>query len=188
MTKIKITNTSIDGLVIIEPKVFRDNRGYFTETYNSSEFAECGIDAVFVQDNQSHSSRGVLRGLHFQKNSPQGKLVRVISGTVLDVAVDLRASSKTFGKWESVILSGENMLQFYIPEGFAHGFVVLSDEATFTYKCTRLYDPTDEGGILWNDPELNIDWHLDGIDEVILSEKDKIRPTLRESGFRFENL
>ena len=188
MSKIKVTKTSIDGLVIIEPKVFRDNRGYFVETYNENEFKENGIDAVFVQDNQSHSTKGVLRGLHFQKKNPQGKLVRVIRGKVLDVAVDLRASSKTFGKWESVVLSDENMLQFYIPEGFAHGFVVLSDEATFTYKCTRFYDPNDEGGILWNDPDINVDWQLGDISEVILSEKDKNRKTLKESGFRFENL
>ena len=188
MSKIKVTPTYIDGLVIIEPKVFRDNRGYFVETYNENEFKENGIDAVFVQDNQSHSTKGVLRGLHFQKNNPQGKLVRVIKGKVLDVAVDLRASSKTFGKWESVILSDENMLQFYIPEGFAHGFVVLSDEATFTYKCTRFYDPTDEGGILWNDPDIGVDWQLGDIEEVILSEKDKNRETLKESGFRFNNL
>ena len=188
MSKIKVTKTSIDGLVIIEPKVFRDNRGYFVETYNENEFKENGIDAVFVQDNQSHSTKGVLRGLHFQKKNPQGKLVRVIKGKVLDVAVDLRASSKTFGKWESVVLSDENMLQFYIPEGFAHGFVVLSDEATFTYKCTRFYDPTDEGGILWNDPDINVDWQLGDISEVILSEKDKNREKLKQSGFRFENL
>ncbi|MDI6603809.1 MAG: dTDP-4-dehydrorhamnose 3,5-epimerase [Thermoanaerobacteraceae bacterium] len=173
MGKFKFNRTEIDGVYIIEPEVFKDNRGYFMETYNYNDFKEAGLDMVFVQDNQSKSKKGVLRGLHFQKQHPQGKLVRVIKGEVFDVAVDIRKDSKTFGKWVGVILSDENKKQFYIPEGFAHGFLVLSDEAEFCYKCTDFYHPGDEGGIIWNDPDINIDWSLNGIDEIILSEKDK---------------
>ncbi|QSZ27774.1 dTDP-4-dehydrorhamnose 3,5-epimerase [Aceticella autotrophica] len=173
MGKFKFNKTEIDGVYIIEPEVFKDNRGYFMETYNYNDFKEAGLDMVFVQDNQSKSKKGVLRGLHFQKQHPQGKLVRVIKGEVFDVAVDIRKDSKTFGKWAGVILSEENKKQFYIPEGFAHGFLVLSDEAEFCYKCTDFYHPGDEGGIIWNDPDINIDWPLDGFDEIILSEKDK---------------
>ncbi len=157
MGKITLTKTPIDGLVIVEPQVFGDARGNFTETYNKRDFQALGLNMDFVQDNQSRSKKGVLRGLHFQKKSPQGKLVRVLSGEVFDVAVDIRAS-KTFGKWFGIVLSCENKKQFYIPEGFAHGFLVLSDTADFAYKCTAYYDPADEGGIIWNDPDIGIEW------------------------------
>jgi len=173
MSKFKFIKTPIEDLYIIEPTVFGDYRGYFMETYNAKEFKEAGLDMKFVQDNQSKSKKGVLRGLHFQYKYPQGKLVRVIKGEVFDVAVDLRKNSKTYGKWHGVILSEENKRQFYVPEGFAHGFLVLSDEAEFTYKCTDFYHPEDEGGILWNDPDIGIKWPLEDIEEVILSEKDK---------------
>lgn len=165
--------TNIKGLYVIEPKVFGDNRGYFMETYNYEDFKNSGLDMVFVQDNQSKSKKGVLRGLHFQKKFPQGKLVRVISGEVFDVAVDLRRDSETFCKWYGVTLSAENKKQFYIPEGFAHGFLVLSEEAEFVYKCTEFYHPEDEGGIFWNDPTIGIEWPLSGIENILLSEKDK---------------
>ena len=151
MGKITVTPCDIEGLYVIEPTVFKDERGYFVETYNQNDMKEAGLDMVFVQDNQSMSTRGVLRGLHFQKQFPQGKLVRVVRGKVFDVAVDLRSDSKTYGKWFGVELSAENMKQFYIPEGFAHGFLVLSDEAEFCYKCTDFYHPGDEGGLAWND-------------------------------------
>ena len=147
MGKITVTPCDIEGLYVIEPTVFKDERGYFVETYNQNDMKEAGLDMVFVQDNQSMSIRGVLRGLHFQKQFPQGKLVRVVRGKVFDVAVDLRSDSKTYGKWFGVELSAENMKQFYIPEGFAHGFLVLSDEAEFCYKCTDFYHPGDEGGL-----------------------------------------
>ena len=173
MGKFKFTETEIEGVYIIEPIVFGDNRGYFMETYNYNEFKEAGLDMVFVQDNQSKSKKGVLRGLHFQKTHSQGKLVRVIEGEVFDVAVDLRKDSKTYGKWVGVILSKDNKKQFYIPEGFAHGFLVLSDEAEFTYKCTDFYHPEDEGGIAWNDPDIGVKWPMEGIEKVILSDKDK---------------
>lgn len=143
------------------------------ETYQKEEFKQLGLDVDFVQDNQSSSHKGVLRGLHFQYTQPQGKLVRVISGEVFDVAVDLRKDSPTYGKWEGVTLSADNKKQFYIPPGFAHGFVVLSDSAEFTYKCTDYYKADDEGGIQWDDPEIGINWPIDDIDEIILSEKDK---------------
>ncbi len=173
MGKFKFIETDIKDLFIIEPTVFGDARGYFMETYNYAEFSEAGLDMKFVQDNESKSKKGVLRGLHMQKNNPQGKLVRVIDGEVFDVAVDLRKESETYGKWESVILSSENKKQFYVPEGFAHGFLVLSETATFVYKCTRLYDPTDEMGIMWDDKDINIKWPLELIEEIFLSEKDK---------------
>ena len=173
MGKIKVTTCEIEGLCVIEPSVFKDERGYFMETYNQNDFKEAGLDMVFVQDNQSMSTRGVLRGLHYQKQFPQGKLVRVVRGTVFDVAVDLRTGSKTYGNWFGVELSAENKKQFYIPEGFAHGFLVLSDEAEFVYKCTDFYHPGDEGGMAWNDPEIGIEWPLqDGV-ELIISEKDQ---------------
>lgn len=171
MGKITVTKCKIEGLYIIEPRVFMDKRGYFVETYNKNDFDAEGLNMVFVQDNQSMSVKGVLRGLHFQKEHPQGKLVRVIKGEVFDVAVDLRKNSKTFGKWFGVILSAENKKQFYISEGFAHGFLVLSEEAEFVYKCTDFYRPEDEGGILWNDPDINIQWPMKGL-ELIISEKD----------------
>lgn len=173
MGKFKFEKTPIEGLYVIDTGIFEDNRGYFMETYNYNQFKEAGLDMVFVQDNQSKSKKGVLRGLHFQKKHSQGKLVRVIKGAVFDVAVDLRKDSKTFGKWYGVILTQENKKQFYIPENFAHGFLVLSDEAEFCYKCTDFYHPEDEGGILWNDPDIGINWPTEGIDEILLSEKDK---------------
>lgn len=160
MGQIKVEKNAggIQGLCIIEPKVHGDSRGYFMETYNKKDMDEMGLDMVFVQDNQSRSTKGVLRGLHFQKQFPQGKLVRVIKGTVFDVAVDLRKDSNTYGKWFGVELSEENKKQFYIPQGFAHGFLVLSDIAEFCYKCTDFYHPDDEGGMAWNDPEIGIVW------------------------------
>lgn len=173
MGKFNFINTKIKDLYIIEPTVFGDNRGYFMETYNYDEFKQAGLDMVFVQDNESKSKKGVLRGLHFQREYSQGKLVRVLSGEVFDVAVDLRKSSQTYGKWFGVMLSGENRRQFYVPEGFAHGFLVTSDEATFVYKCTNLYHPEFEGSIAWNDSDIAVEWPLDGIEEVLLSEKDK---------------
>ncbi len=173
MGQFSFFSTGIDGLYVIETRVFGDSRGYIMETYNNQDFAKGNITADFVQDNQSKSRKGVLRGLHFQKNFPQGKLVRVISGEVYDVAVDLRKESPTYKKWYGIILTAENKKQLYIPERFAHGFLVLSDEAEFTYKCTELYHPEDEGGILWNDPEININWPINGINDIILSEKDK---------------
>ncbi|MCD7781985.1 MAG: dTDP-4-dehydrorhamnose 3,5-epimerase [Methanosphaera sp.] len=181
MDKFTFNKTSIEGVYVIETKVFDDERGYFMETYQKDVFDEAGLNFNFVQDNQSKSKKGVLRGLHFQYTQPQGKLVRVISGEVFDVAVDLRRDSPTYGKWEGVILSAENKKQFYIPEGFAHGFVVLSDEAEFTYKCTDFYKPNDEGGIKWDDPEIGIDWPIDDIDEIILSDKDKKWKSLKDS-------
>lgn len=183
MGQFDFVKTNINGLVIIEPKVFGDDRGYFMETYNYNDFKAAGLDMEFVQDNQSKSRKGVLRGLHFQTQHPQGKLVRVLSGEVFDVAVDLRKNSPTFKQWQGVILTGENRKQFYVPEGFAHGFLVLSDEAEFAYKCTDFYYPEFDAGILWNDPEIGIDWPLDGLDEVLLSEKDKNQKTLLEIEF-----
>ena len=185
MGKLKFTKTSIEGVYIIEPTVFGDERGYFMETYHQAEFKEAGLDLNFVQDNQSKSTKGVIRGLHFQYNNPQGKLVRVIRGEVFDVAVDLRRDSPTYGKWEGVKLSEENKKQFYVPEGFAHGFLVLSDVAEFTYKCTDFYNSDDEGGILWNDPDIGIVWPLSDVDEVILSEKDKKWKTLKETPTKY---
>ncbi len=158
MGQIKVSKAPIEGLYIIEPAVHGDERGYFMETYSKRDMLEAGLDLDFVQDNQSMSVRGVLRGLHFQKEFPQGKLVRVIKGKVFDVAVDLRKGSSTYGKWFGVELSEENKKQFYIPEGFAHGFLVLSDVAEFCYKCTDFYHPGDEGGLAWNDPEIGIQW------------------------------
>ena len=174
MGKIKVTHdcNGIEGLKVIEPAVFGDARGYFMETYNYNDFAAAGIDCTFVQDNQSSSKKGVLRGLHFQINYPQDKLVRVVSGEVFDVAVDIRKGSATYGKWYGIELSEENKKQFYIPEGFAHGFLVLSDQAEFCYKCTDFYHPDDEGGIAWNDPTINVAWpELDV--PYRMSEKDK---------------
>ncbi len=178
MGKIKVTSdcNGIAGLKVIEPSVFGDARGYFMETYNQNDFIEAGIDCVFVQDNQSASKKGVLRGLHFQINYPQDKLVRVISGEVFDVAVDLRKGSETFGKWFGVVLSAENKKQFFIPKGFAHGFVVLSEYAEFCYKVTDFYHPNDEGGLLWKDPEIGIDWPMpEGMTEADLTLSDKDR-------------
>ena len=173
MGQFTFIKTDIEDLYIIEPKVFGDNRGYFMETYNYNDFKAAGLDMVFVQDNQSRSKKGVLRGLHFQKKNPQGKLVRVIEGEVYDVAVDIRPGSKTYGKWHGVLLSKENKRKFYVPEGFAHGFLVLSDVAEFVYKCTRFYDPTDEGALYYADPDIGIDWPIAEGMEILLSEKDK---------------
>ena len=188
MGKFNFIETGIEGLYVIEPTVYGDARGYFMETYND-EFAPYvkhldGSPAAFVQDNESRSKKGVLRGLHFQKANPQGKLVRVIDGEVFDVAVDLRKNSPTFGKWYGVYLSAENKKQFYVPEGFAHGFLVTSEFATFAYKCTRLYDPSSEGGLLWCDEEVGVEWPtLDT--EILLSEKDTKNPALKDLGFSF---
>ncbi len=179
MGKITVETTPIEGLLVITPTVFGDNRGYFMETYNAADFKEAGIDCNFVQDNQSASKKGVIRGLHFQKDYPQDKLVRVIKGEVFDVAVDMRKGSKTYGQWFGIRLSEENKKMFFIPKNFAHGFLVLSDYAEFTYKCTELYHPNDEGGIIYNDPDIGIDWPDDGL-ELIFSEKDKKWPTLKE--------
>ena len=182
MSNFEKKETSIEGVYIIEPKIFGDDRGYFMETYSKAEFEEIGLSYNFVQDNQSKSRKGVLRGLHFQKENTQAKLVRVIKGKVFDVAVDLRPSSKTYGKWEGVILSDENKKMFMIPKGFAHGFLVLSDEAEFTYKCDDIYNPNAEGGLAWNDEDIGIKWPLDEINEgeLLTSEKDAKWPTLKE--------
>lgn len=173
----KVIKTTIEGLLIIEPKIFGDERGYFFEAHHEERYKENGIPYSFVQDNRSMSTKDVLRGLHFQKTKPQGKLVSVISGEVLDVAVDLRKNSTTFGCHETVLLNGKNHLQLFIPPGFAHGFAVISDVAEFNYKCTDYYDPDDEGGIIWNDSQLAIDWQ---IKNPSLSEKDKDLLTFAE--------
>ncbi|AWW27123.1 dTDP-4-dehydrorhamnose 3,5-epimerase [Acetobacterium carbinolicum] len=188
MAKIKVIKTKIDGLVIIEPSVFGDHRGYFMETYNEEEFHKAGLTMRFVQDNESKSCQGVLRGLHFQTKFSQGKLVRATRGEVYDVAVDLRNGSPTYGQWAGVLLTEENKTMFYIPEGFAHGFLVVSEEAVFNYKCTNLYAPEYDGGIRWNDPEVGIKWPLETISEVLLSEKDGQLPFLSEISdtLRFE--
>ena len=170
----------IEGLCVITPAVHGDSRGYFMETYSQRDMEEAGIDVTFVQDNQSMSSKGVLRGLHFQKNFPQDKLVRVINGEVFDVAVDLREGSKTYGKWFGVVLSAENKKQFFIPKNFAHGFVVLSDYAEFAYKCTDFYHPDDEGGIIWNDPDIGIDWPVEDESKLIFSDKDQKWPQFKD--------
>ena len=173
-----VIKTKLKDCVIIEPKVFGDERGFFLETFQGVRYADlAGINLPFVQDNHSRSSKGVLRGLHFQKTKPQGKLVRVVRGEVYDVAVDIRSGSPTYGQWEAVILSEENKTQFWVPPGFAHGFVVLSETADFKYKCTDYYDPSDEGSLLWNDPDLNIPWP---IDNPKLSEKDANAPLLAD--------
>ncbi|MCD8019200.1 MAG: dTDP-4-dehydrorhamnose 3,5-epimerase [Clostridiales bacterium] len=201
MGQIKVTKCPIEGLYIIEPAVHGDSRGYFMETYNQNDMREAGFDMVFVQDNQSMSRKGVLRGLHYQKQYPQGKLVRVIRGRVFDVAVDIRKGSATYGQWYGLELSEENKKQIYISEGFTHGFLVLSDEAEFCYKCTDFYHPGDEGGIAWNDPDIDIVWpelctecakqtdassvtgyRLEDGTPIILSEKDQKQPFLKELG------
>lgn len=185
MGKITVTEdcNGIAGLRVIEPTVFGDRRGYFMETYNYNDFAAAGIDCQFVQDNQSASKKGVLRGLHFQIHYPQDKLVRVIAGEVFDVAVDLREGSATFGKWFGITLSAENRKQFFIPKNFAHGFLVLSDYAEFCYKVTDFYHPNDEGGLMWNDPDIGVEWPLPGgmtPEDFILSDKDRINPSFQE--------
>lgn len=172
MGKITVETCDIEGLKVITPTVHGDARGYFVETYNYNDFKEAGIDCIFVQDNQSASKKGVLRGLHFQINYPQDKLVRVIKGEVYDVAVDLRKGSPTFGQWHGVLLSEENKKQFFVPKGFAHGFLVLSDYAEFCYKVTDFYHPNDEGGLMYNDPAIGVQWPIPEGMELILSEKD----------------
>ncbi|EGC01625.1 MULTISPECIES: dTDP-4-dehydrorhamnose 3,5-epimerase [Ruminococcus] len=183
MGNFTFNETKIKGVYIIDVKTYGDNRGYFMETYKEADFKAAGLDYNFVQDNQSSSRKGVLRGLHFQKTHPQAKLVRVIKGEVFDVAVDLRKGSETYGQWVGVLLSEENHRQFMIPRGFAHGFVVVSDYAEFAYKCDDVYHPEDEGGIMWNDPAIGIEWA--DVGEVILSEKDKHHPSLAESKIEF---
>ena len=182
MGKFKKVETSIDGVYVIEPTVFGDNRGYFMETYSLEEFKEIGLNYNFVQDNQSKSKKGVLRGLHFQKENTQAKLVRVIKGEVFDVAVDLRPESETYGKWEGVILSEDNKKMFMIPKGFAHGFLVLSEEAEFTYKCDDIYNHNAEGGLKWDDPDVAINWPMGDLkkEDLLTSEKDSLWPSLNE--------
>jgi len=170
-----IIKTKLSDCIIIEPKVYCDDRGFFLETFQAERYATVGITLPFVQDNHSRTSKGVLRGLHFQKTKPQGKLVRVVRGEVYDVAVDIRLGSPTYGRWEAVVLSEDNKKQFWVPPGFAHGFMVISDFADFEYKCTDYYDPTDEGSLLWNDPDLNIPWP---IKSPFISIKDSQAPLL----------
>ena len=179
MGKFNFIKTSIDGVIIVEPTAFGDSRGYFMETYQKEDFIKGGISVDFVQDNQSMSTKGVLRGLHFQNQYSQSKLVRCIRGEVFDVAVDLREGSATFGKWEGVILSAENKRQFFIPKNFAHGFLVLSDEAEFVYKVDDFYHPNDEGGLMWNDPDIGVEWPITDGMEIKLSDKDKLHPPFK---------
>ena len=182
MDKFVFNKTAIEGVYVIEPTVFGDERGYFMETYSEADFKEAGLDYKFVQDNQSSSRRGVLRGLHFQKAHPQAKLVRVLSGEVFDVAVDLREGSPTYGKWVGELLSAENHKQLMIPRGFAHGFLVVSEKAEFAYKCDEFYHPEDEGGVMYN--SCGIEWpEVEG--ELVLSEKDLKHPKLDDLGFKF---
>ncbi|MDE6875129.1 MAG: dTDP-4-dehydrorhamnose 3,5-epimerase [Lachnospiraceae bacterium] len=185
MGRIKVTDCGIEGLYVIEPEVHEDARGYFVETYNYRDMQEKGLDMVFVQDNQSKSHKGVLRGMHFQMRHPQGKLVRVIRGRVFDAAVDLRRGSATYGKWYGVELSEENKKQFYVPAGFAHGYLVLSDEAEFCYKCTDFYHPGDEGGIPFDDPEVGIEWPFEKGMELMIAERDRNWERLSVSKFAF---
>ena len=180
MGQIETQTCGIEGLRVIIPAVHGDTRGWFMETYNANDFAEAGIRTAFVQDNQSMSTKGVLRGLHFQIQYPQDKLVRVVAGEVFDVAVDLREGSETFGQWYGVVLSAENKKQFFIPKGFAHGFLVLSDSAEFTYKCSDFYHPNDEGGLIWNDPDIGVEWPIPEGMTLDLSEKDTRWGTLKE--------
>jgi dTDP-4-dehydrorhamnose 3,5-epimerase len=175
---LKVTETKLPGVVVVEPKVFGDERGFFMETWNQARYEEAGLPNRFVQDNLSFSAKSVLRGLHFQNPDQQGKLVQVLQGEVFDVAVDIRVGSPTFGEWEGVILSSENKRQFYVPEGFAHGFFVTGKNALFSYKCTAKYNPEAEGSVLWNDPEIGIEWPAEG--PPTLSEKDRVAPSLGE--------
>ncbi|MBE2900695.1 dTDP-4-dehydrorhamnose 3,5-epimerase [Methanothermobacter thermautotrophicus] len=181
MGEFRFRKTRLDGAFIIEPEVYMDDRGYFMETFNEAIFRENGLEVSFVQDNESMSVRGVLRGLHFQRKKPQGKLVRVIRGEIFDVAVDLRRDSETYGEWAGVRLSDENRREFFIPEGFAHGFLALSDECIVNYKCTELYHPEYDSGIPWDDPDIGIDWPLEMVDDLIISEKDRNWKPLREN-------
>jgi len=180
MGKLTVETCEIEGLKVITPQVHGDARGYFMETYQYNDFKEAGVDVVFVQDNQSASKKGVLRGLHFQINHPQDKLVRVIKGEVYDVAVDLRKGSPTFGQWHGVLLSEENKKQFFVPKGFAHGFLVLSDYAEFCYKCSDFYHPGDEGGLMYNDPGIGVEWPITEDMEILLSDRDKVWGGIKE--------
>lgn len=185
MAKFNFIETKIKDLYVIEPLVYGDDRGYFMESYNKQSFNKAGLNMEFVQDNESKSKKGVLRGLHFQIQQVQGKLVRVTEGKVFDVAVDLRKGSPTYGQWEGIILSEENKKQFYVPEGFAHGFLVLSDEAVFNYKCTNYYAQEFDGGVKWDDPDIKVQWPIEGIEKVLLSEKDKNQKLLKEQELPF---
>lgn len=186
MGKFKFIETKIPDLYIIEPTVFGDERGYFMESYNEKDFHEAGLTMQFVQDNESRSKKGVLRGLHFQTKHTQGKLVRCTEGEVYDVAVDLRKGSPTYGQWVGAYLSEDNKRQFYVPEGFAHGFLVMTEYATFSYKCTDYYAPDYDGGVLWNDPDIGVEWPIDRIDELCLSDKDVKQKKLSELNLPFE--
>lgn len=185
MERFEIKETKIKDVFTIEPLVHEDKRGYFVKTYDDIEFKEKGINYEFVQDDQSKSAKGVLRGLHFQKKHPQGKLVRVIKGKVFDVGVDLRKNSPTYGQWIGEILSEKNKKQLFIPAGFAHGFLSLEDDSIFVYKVTEYYYPGDEGGINWNDPNININWPLENINKIIMSDKDKQWKSLKETNFSY---
>ena len=186
MDRFDIIETEFEGVYVIEPKVHADHRGYFVKIYDEEEFKEKGIDVTFVQDDQSCSSKGVMRGLHFQKEHPQGKLVRVVRGKVFDVGVDLRKNSKTYGKWIGVTLSEENKKQFFLPRGFAHGMLSLEDNTIFTYKVDEFYYPEDEGGLVFDDEEIGIEWPLDQIDEVIITDKDKSWKSFKDLDFSFD--
>ena len=176
----KLLETALPGVLIVEPRVFRDDRGFFLETFNIARYAEAGLPATFVQDNVSMSRRGVLRGLHYQHPTGQGKLVSVLRGEVYDVAVDIRRGSPTFGRWAGAVLSAGNMRQLYVPPGFAHGFLALSDEVLFSYKCTAYYRPADEGSVRWDDPDLAIDWPIPASSPPLLAPKDAAAPRLAE--------
>ncbi|MGL4510214.1 dTDP-4-dehydrorhamnose 3,5-epimerase [Cetobacterium sp.] len=184
MSKFKRVETGIKDLIVIDPTVFGDNRGFFMESYSKKDFSEIGMDVEFVQDNHSKSKKGVLRGLHFQTQHVQGKLVRVTAGSVLDVAVDLRKNSPTFGKYYLVELTADNKKMFYIPPGFAHGFLTLEDNTEFQYKCTDYYAPEFDSGVLWNDSDIGIDWNFEkyglSVEAILLSDKDKKQQTLQE--------
>lgn len=182
MGSFKFIRTDINGVYIIEPKLYTDNRGSFTEIYNEKDFTDYGITQKFVQDNISISKKGTLRGLHYQKNTPQGKLVKVLQGEIFDAAVDIRSGSETFGKWIGFNLNEYENRELFIPVGFAHGFLVLSDRAKIMYKCTDFFNPTDESGLIWNDENIGIDWPLDRINELVLSEKDKKWPGINSLG------
>jgi dTDP-4-dehydrorhamnose 3,5-epimerase len=175
----QILTTALPGVLIIEPRVFRDERGFFLETYHAARYAEAGLALPFVQDNHSRSRKGTLRGLHFQRTKPQGKLVRAVEGAIYDVAADVTPGSPTYGQWVGVTLSADDFRQIYVPPGYAHGFCVISDVAQVEYKCTDFYDPTDEGGVMWNDPVLGIPWP---IDEPVLSDRDTRYPPLSRAG------
>ena len=175
MSQLTVIPGKLEGVCLIQPRVFPDSRGFFTETYHARKYVEAGIDRAFVQDNYSFSSRHVLRGLHFQRKFPQGKLVYAVQGEIFDVAVDVRRDSPTYGQWEGHVLSSDNHHQLYIPEGFAHGFLVLSESAMVMYKCTELYVPSDDAGIIWNDPDVGIEWP---VQNAILSDKDAALPRL----------